>query len=49
MRKEGGVHFQVESMPAELTEVRFVVEGPYNDQFNTIAEDRYEYTIDVSK
>ncbi|MFN3632598.1 hypothetical protein [Exiguobacterium profundum] len=49
VRKEGGVHFQVESMPAELTEVRFVVEGPYNDQFNTIAEDRYEYTIDVSK
>lgn len=49
VRKEGGVHFQVDSMPAELTEVRFVVEGPYNDQFNTIAEDRYEYTIDVSK
>ncbi|MCC9622224.1 DUF4352 domain-containing protein [Thalassospira sp. MA62] len=49
VRKEGGVHFQVESMPSELTEVRFVVEGPYNDQFNTIAEDRYEYTIDVSK
>ncbi|WP_214820642.1 MULTISPECIES: DUF4352 domain-containing protein [unclassified Exiguobacterium] len=49
VRKEGGVHFQVESMPAELTEVRFVVEGPYNDQFNTIAEDRYEYTIDVTK
>ncbi|WP_214884568.1 MULTISPECIES: DUF4352 domain-containing protein [unclassified Exiguobacterium] len=49
VRKEGGVHFQVESMPAELTEVRFVVEGPYNNQFNTIAEDRYEYTIDVTK
>ncbi|WDH75177.1 hypothetical protein PTI97_10150 [Exiguobacterium marinum] len=49
VRKEGGVHFQVESMPAELTEVRFVVEGPYNDQFNKIAEDRYEYTIDVTK
>lgn len=49
VRKEGGVHFQVDSMPAELTEVRFVVEGPYNDQFNTIAEDRYEYTIDVTK
>ena len=49
VKKEGGVLFQVDSMPAELTEVRFVVEGPYNDQFNTIAEDRYEYTIDVSK
>jgi hypothetical protein len=49
VRKEGGVHFQVDSMPAELTEVRFVVEGPYNDQFNTIAEERYEYTINVTK
>lgn len=49
VRKEGGVLFHVDSMPAELTEVRFVVEGPYNDQFNTIAEDRYEYTIDVTK
>ena len=49
VKKEGGVLFQVESMPAELTEVRFVVEGPYNDQFNTIAEDRYEYTINVTK
>ncbi|WP_214874654.1 DUF4352 domain-containing protein [Exiguobacterium sp. CH10] len=49
VKKEGGVLFHVDSMPAELTEVRFVVEGPYNDQFNTIAEDRYEYTIDVSK
>lgn len=49
VKKEGGVLFQVDSMPAELTEVRFVVEGPYNDQFNSIAEERYEYTIDVSK
>ncbi|MGI1822064.1 hypothetical protein ACRPK6_07695 [Exiguobacterium sp. TRN 1102] len=49
VKKEGGVLFHVDSMPAELTEVRFVVEGPYNDRFNTIAEDRYEYTIDVSK
>jgi hypothetical protein len=49
VKKEGGVLFHVDSMPAELTEVRFVVEGPYNDQFNTIAEERYEYTIDVTK
>ncbi|WP_214745951.1 DUF4352 domain-containing protein [Exiguobacterium sp. s189] len=49
VKKEGGVLFHVDSMPAELTEVRFVVEGPYNDQFNTIAEDRYEYTINVTK
>ena len=49
VKKEGGVLFHVDSMPAELTEVRFVVEGPYNDQFNKIAEDRYEYTIDVTK
>lgn len=49
VRKEGGVLFHVDSMPAELTEVRFVVEGPYNDQFNKIAEERYEYTIDVTK
>ncbi|WP_214760036.1 DUF4352 domain-containing protein [Exiguobacterium sp. s129] len=49
VKKEGGVLFHVDSMPAELTEVRFVVEGPYNDQFNKIAEERYEYTIDVSK
>ncbi len=27
----------------------FVVEGPYNDQFRKIAEERYEYTIDVTK
>ncbi|WP_026825401.1 MULTISPECIES: DUF4352 domain-containing protein [Exiguobacterium] len=49
VKKEGGVLFHVDSMPKELTEVRFVVEGPYNDQFNTIAEDRYEYPIDVTK
>ncbi|WP_214785881.1 DUF4352 domain-containing protein [Exiguobacterium sp. s183] len=49
VKKEGGVLFHVDSMPAELTEVRFVVEGPYNEQFNKIAEERYEYTIDVSK
>ncbi|WP_251131104.1 DUF4352 domain-containing protein [Exiguobacterium sp. s70] len=49
VKKEGGVLFHVESMPEELTEVRFVVEGPYNDQFHKIAEERYEYTIDVTK
>ncbi len=49
VKKEGGVLFHVESMPEELTEVRFVVEGPYDDSFSTIAEDRYEYTIDVTK
>lgn len=49
VKKEGGVLFHVESMPEELTEVRFVVEGPYDDQFRKIAEERYEYTIDVTK
>lgn len=49
VKKEGGILFHVDSMPDELTEVRFVVEGPYDDQFNTIAENRYEYKIDVTK
>ena len=49
VKKEGGVLFHVESMPDELTEVRFVVDGSYDAQFSTIAEDRYEYTIDVTK
>lgn len=49
VKKEGGVLFYVDSMPSELTEVRFVVEGPYNEQFTKIEEERYEYKIDVTK
>ncbi|WP_156111489.1 hypothetical protein [Exiguobacterium sp. ZOR0005] len=49
VKKEGGVLFYVDSMPEELTEVRFIVEGPYDEQFRQIDEDRYEYKIDVTK
>lgn len=49
VRKEGNVLFFVETMPEELTEVRFIVDGPFDANYEQIAEDRYEYKIDVTK
>lgn len=49
VRKEGNVLFFVETMPKELTEVRFIVDGPFDANYEQIAEDRYEYKIDVTK
>lgn len=49
VKKEGNVLFFVETMPEELTEVRFIVEGPFDANYEQIAEDRYEYKIDVTK
>ncbi|MCT4784110.1 MULTISPECIES: DUF4352 domain-containing protein [Exiguobacterium] len=49
VKKEGNVLFFVETMPEELTEVRFIVDGPFDANYEQIAEDRYEYKIDVTK
>ena len=49
VKKEGNVLFFVEAMPEELTEVRFIVDGPFDVNYEQIAEDRYEYKIDVTK
>ena len=49
VKKEGNVLFFVAAMPEELTEVRFIVDGPFDANYEQIAEDRYEYKIDVTK
>lgn len=49
VKKEGNVLFFVEAMPEALTEVRFIVDGPFDANYEQIAEDRYEYKIDVTK
>ena len=49
VKKEGNVLFFVAAMPEELTEVRFIVDGPFDANYEKVAEDRYEYKIDVTK
>lgn len=49
VKKEGNVLFFVAAMPEELTEVRFIVDGPFDANYEQVAEDRYEYKIDVTK
>lgn len=49
VKKEGNVMFMVDAMPEELTEVRFIVGGPTNTDYEKLAEESYEYKIDVTK
>ncbi|WP_215189882.1 DUF4352 domain-containing protein [Exiguobacterium sp. s6] len=49
VKKEGNVMFMADAMPEELTEVRFIVGGPTNTDYEKLAEESYEYKIDVTK
>ncbi|WDH75178.1 hypothetical protein PTI97_10155 [Exiguobacterium marinum] len=49
VKKEGNVLFFVKAKPEELTEVRFFTNGPSNEAFERVAEERYEFTINVTK
>ncbi|WP_290767987.1 MULTISPECIES: hypothetical protein [Exiguobacterium] len=49
VKKEGNVLFFVKAKPEELTDLKVVIDGPFNENFDKVAEDRYEYTIDVTK
>ncbi|TCI64984.1 DUF4352 domain-containing protein [Exiguobacterium sp. SH3S1] len=49
VKKEGNVLFFVKALPEELTELKLVVDGPFDADYAQLAEDRYEYTIDVTK
>ncbi|WP_214741680.1 DUF4352 domain-containing protein [Exiguobacterium sp. s48] len=49
VKKEGNVLFFVKAKPEELTDLKVVIDGPFDEQFDKVAEERYEYTIDVSK
>ena len=49
VKKEGNVLFFVKAKPEELTDLKVVIDGPFNENFDKVAEDRYEYTINVTK
>ncbi|TCI73432.1 hypothetical protein EVJ22_03280 [Exiguobacterium sp. SH0S7] len=49
VKKEGNVFFFAESMPEELAELRLIVGGPTSTDYEKLAEESYEYTIDVTK
>ncbi|OGX79815.1 hypothetical protein A6395_04220 [Exiguobacterium sp. SH31] len=49
VKKEGNVFFFAESMPEELAELRLIVGGPTNTDYEKLAEESYEYKIDVTK
>lgn len=49
VKKEGNVLFFVKAQPEELTELKVVVDGPFDENYNQLAEDRYEYKVDVTK
>ena len=49
VKKEGNVLFFVKAKPEELTELKVVIDGPFDENFDKVAEDRYEYTINVTK
>ena len=49
VKKEGNVLFFVKAKPEELTEVKFFTSGPSNEAFERVAEERYEFTINVTK
>lgn len=49
VKKEGNVLFFVKAKPEELTDLKVVIDGPFNENFDKVAEERYEYTINVTK
>ncbi|WP_215112251.1 DUF4352 domain-containing protein [Exiguobacterium sp. s75] len=49
VKKEGNVLFFVKAKPEELTDLKVVIDGPFNENFDKVAEDRYEYTLNVTK
>lgn len=49
VKKEGNVLFFVKAKPEELADLKVVIDGPFNENFDKVAEDRYEYTINVTK
>lgn len=49
VKKEGNVLFFVKAQPEELTELKVVVDGPFDENYNQLANDRYEYKVDVTK
>ena len=49
VKKEGNVLFFVKAKPEELTDLKVVIDGPFDENFDKVAEDRYEYTINVTK
>lgn len=49
VKKEGNVLFFVKAKPEELTEVKFFTRGPLNEAFERVAEERYEFPINVTK
>lgn len=49
VKKEGNVFFFAEAMPEELAELRLIVGGPTNTDYEKLAEESYEYKIDVTK
>ncbi|WP_214711566.1 MULTISPECIES: hypothetical protein [unclassified Exiguobacterium] len=49
VKKEGNVLFFVKAMPEELEDVKVVIDGPSDANYQSIGESRYEYTINVEK
>lgn len=49
VKKEGNVLFFVKAKPEELTDLKIVIDGPFDENFGKVAENRYEYTINVTK
>lgn len=49
VKKEGNVLFFVKAMPEELADVKVVIDGPSDANYQSIGESRYEYTINVEK
>lgn len=49
VKKEGNVLFFVKAMPEELADVKVVIDGPSDANYESIGESRYEYTINVEK
>lgn len=49
VKKKGNVLFFVKAMPEELADVKVVIDGPSDADYQSIGESRYEYTINVEK
>lgn len=49
VKKEGNVLFFVKAMPEDLTDIKVVIDGPSDTNYEWIGESRYEYTINVTK
>lgn len=49
VKKEGNVLFFVKAMPEDLADVKVVIDGPSDANYESIGESRYEYTINVTK